>query len=399
MVGRDPHEPNRVATPLELLYDLTFAVAFSTAGAQAAGLFAEGHLVSAIVGFALAMFAINWAWINYAWFASAFDCDDWLYRLTTMVQMVGVVIMAIGLPATFGSIDAGTGLDLGTVVLGYVVMRIGLVSQWLRAARQSKQFRSAALTYVVAIALAQVGWIALALAHPPLPVALVGFVVLLLIEVSGPIVAERRKGGTPWHPHHIAERYSLLAIITLGEGVIGTVATLGAVVHDEGWTMDAALVVVAGTGLTFGMWWVYFVLPSAPLLERDRSLSFGWGYGHVAVFAALAATGAGLHVTALLLEHEAVIPPIAALLALAVPVAVYLAGIYALYGHLASHQRFHSLLLVLTALVLAAAVGLVLAGVEVTWALPVVAAAPFVTVVGYELYGHRHAAAALSGAA
>ena len=44
------------------------------------------------------MFAISWAWINFTWFASAYDTDDWIYRLTTMVQMVGVVVLALGLP-------------------------------------------------------------------------------------------------------------------------------------------------------------------------------------------------------------------------------------------------------------------------------------------------------------
>ena len=30
------------------------------------------------------------------------------------------------------------------------------------------------------------------------------------VELAGPLLAERKDGGTPWHPHHIAERYSLL---------------------------------------------------------------------------------------------------------------------------------------------------------------------------------------------
>src|SRR5258705_4647253 len=33
-----------------------------------------------------------------------------------------------------------------------------------------------------------------------------------------PPLAERRDGGTPWHAHHIAERYSLFVLIALGEG-------------------------------------------------------------------------------------------------------------------------------------------------------------------------------------
>ena len=51
------------------------------------------------------MFAVTWAWINFSWFASAYDTDDWIYRLTTMVQMVGVLILALGLPEMFESLD------------------------------------------------------------------------------------------------------------------------------------------------------------------------------------------------------------------------------------------------------------------------------------------------------
>jgi hypothetical protein len=51
-------------------------------------------------------------------------------------------------------------------------------------------------------------------------------------------------------------------IITLGGGVLGTVVALSALVHTEhGWTLDAALPAVAGVGLTFSLWWMYFVVP------------------------------------------------------------------------------------------------------------------------------------------
>ena len=42
--GRDPNEAHRTATPLELLYDLTFVVAFGTAADQLAHYLVEGHL-------------------------------------------------------------------------------------------------------------------------------------------------------------------------------------------------------------------------------------------------------------------------------------------------------------------------------------------------------------------
>ena len=91
-------------------------------------------------------------------------------------------------------------------------------------------------------------------------------------------LAETRKGGTPWHAHHITERYGLLTIIALGEGVVGTVASLSAVVSAQGWTFDAVFVAVAGIGLTFGMWWTYFMVPQAELLHAHRERSFLFGY-------------------------------------------------------------------------------------------------------------------------
>jgi low temperature requirement protein LtrA len=257
-------------TPLELLYDLTFVVAFGVAGEQLAHLLAEGHFAAGLLGFYIAVFAICWAWINYSWFASAYDTDDWAFRVATMVQMVGVIILALGLPQVFHSIDEGHTIDNSVTVAGYVVMRVAMLFLWLRAARQDPPRRRACQTYAVTIRVAQVGWFLLLVAHLSVAVFVVWAQLLMLVEMAGPIVAERGKGGTPWHAHHIAERYGLLTIITLGEGVIGTVASLSAVLESQGWSLDAALVAVAGTGLTFGLWWIYFTVPSAEVLQIHR---------------------------------------------------------------------------------------------------------------------------------
>ena len=47
-----------------------------------------------------------------------------------MVQMVGVLIFTLGLPAVFGSIDQGHHVDSTVTVAGYVVMRVAMVFQW-----------------------------------------------------------------------------------------------------------------------------------------------------------------------------------------------------------------------------------------------------------------------------
>lgn len=396
MSGRDPHEQHRTATPLELLFDLTFVVAFGQAANQLAHLLAEGHLASGLTGFGFATFAITWAWINYSWFASAYDTDDWAFRVLTMVQMLGVLVLALGLPQMFGSIDEGAYLDNGVMVLGYVVMRVAMVAQWLRAARQDPNRRDACMTYVTAVILAQVGWVVLILLRQSVLVAFLCAIALTGVEMLGPYLAQTRKGGTPWHAHHIAERYGLLAIIALGEGVIGTVASLAAVIEHQGWTLDVALVGIAGTGLTFGMWWVYFIVPSGKVLHARRERAFRWGYGHIPLYGAIVATGAGLHVAAYYIEGEAHIGAVAVLLTVAVPVAVYLLMVYLLYtAILGEVDPFHAWLLAGTGVVLVLSVLMAAAGVPLTVCLVVLSLAPVVTVVGYEALGHEHQLEAL----
>jgi len=397
MRGRDTHEHHRTATTLELLFDLTFVIAFSLAASQLAHLFAEGHFIAGLIGFGFATFAICWAWINFSWFASAYDTDDWIFRSVTMVQMVGVLILAIGLPPMFESIDKGEHLNNGVMVLGYVVMRVAMVFQWLRASRQDPARREACMVYVKAISAAQLGWIVLIFFDFSLAVTFAMVVVLTAIEMLGPYIAEMRYGGTPWHAHHIAERYGLLAIIALGEGVVGTVASISAVVEGEGWNLDVALVCLAGTGLTFGMWWIYFLLPSAEILHHHRlKRSFVWGYGHMPIFASIVATGAGLHVAAYYIEHKAHIGSVATVLTVAVPVAFYIGLLYAMYAYLLQQaDRLHLWLLVGTALVLVASVAAAMAGLDMAACLIILTLAPVVTIVGYEVAGHRHRMAAL----
>jgi low temperature requirement protein LtrA len=302
LTARRIDEPARTATPLELLFDLTFVAAFGVAGDQLAHGIVAGHWRSATVAFAFAMLAVVWAWINVSWFASAFDNDDWLFRLLTMVQMTGVIVLAIGLPALFVSIEEGDVLDNRVLVSGYIIMRVALLLQWIRAVRADSRYRPIAQTYALFVGGAQVGWLLVALLPLHTPVALAVAVVLFAIEAIGPVVAEgkdshRAIGSTPWHPHHLAERFALLTIIALGETVLGTLASAAEISGDQGWTVEAVVAVGAGIALSFALWWTYFLLPHAPALVARREKVLPWGYAHVLLYAAIAAVGAGLHVS------------------------------------------------------------------------------------------------------
>ncbi|WP_343039421.1 low temperature requirement protein A [Microvirga makkahensis] len=127
--------------------------------------------------------------------------------------------------------------------------------------------------------------------------------------------------------------------------------------------MDATLVCLAGVGLTFGMWWIYYILPSAQVLHAHRNRALVWGYGQMVIVASIVATGAGLHVAAYVIEHEAHIGALTTVLCVAIPVGIFLGGTYALYTYLVGRfDPFHVWLLVGTVGVVVLAVAATFAG-------------------------------------
>ncbi len=179
--------------------------------------------------------------------------------------------------------------------------------------------------------------------------------------------------------------------------MVGTVATLSAVINSQGWTVDVALVAIAGTGLTFGMWWIYFIVPSAEVLHSHRERSFVWGYSQILLFGSIVATGAGLDIAAHYIEGGSELSAVGTVLAVAIPVAVYVVMLFGLYWYLMRHLTvFHVALFGSSLAVFVLAGILAGAGVPMTVCLVVVTCAPVVIVVGYELAGHRHTAADLA---
>lgn len=318
MQARNPHEDHRAATPLELLYDLVFVVAIAQAAAALHHAIANGHALHGVFGFAAVFATIWWAWMGFTWFASAFDNDDALYRIKVFIQMCGVTVLAAGVPAAFEA------FDYRLVTYGYTLMRVGLVAQWLRAAKSGPKLRKTALRYAWGTIALQVGWLGLLLLPPstwPL-----GFCLLFPLELCVPAFAERA-GATPWHPHHIVERYGLLTIIVIGESVLA--ATLAVQAAIESGVMTPALVcTVAGAPIVFyAMWWLYFSGPHTHRLQTMRG-AFIWGYAHYFVYAAAAAAGAGLAVAVDQATGASPISTRTAALAIAIPVAVYLAALW-----------------------------------------------------------------------
>ena len=316
MRGRDATEEHRAASPLDLLFDLTFVVAIAQLALQLSHTGDEVTGPEKIGPYLMVFFAIWWAWISFTWFASAYDTDDALYRVFAVVQMAGVLVLAAGVPAAFA--DG----DFRAIALGYLVMRIGLVAHWVRVAVEHPEGRVTALRYITGIAVAQLGWLVwLLLPRDGMPLA---FLVLAAIELSVPVWAERR-GKLSWHPGHIAERYGLFVILLLGESVLAAANGMRAALGNGGATVDLVVLSLAGLVLLVGLWWTYFLEPTEAGLTARREAAFFWGWGHFPLFAALAAVGAWLEVAVLAVSHHDVANALQIAYALAAPVAIVLA--------------------------------------------------------------------------
>ena len=344
MQARDVHQPHRAATSLELLFDLVTVIAVASAAAGLHHAIAGGHATDGVVRFAMAFFGIWWAWMNYTWFASAYDNDDVLFRLLTLAIMGGALAIASGIELFFKS------LDLTMVVTGYVIMRVGMVVLWLRAALGDPARRTTALTYALGIALVQVYWAGLLWVESSSSVRLtLLFALGAAFEIAVPALAERN-GRTPWHRHHIIERYGLLNIIVLGETLLAGSLALRAVTGEH---FQIALVRVALSSIVivFSMWWLYFS-KEEHLQSQDLGRSLTWGYGHVLIFAAGAAVGAGFAVVVDIVSGHAQVLLKVGNYAVAVPVALYLLGLWFVRDRFYFDGAAHHVLPAFAALVL-----------------------------------------------
>lgn len=318
LAPRDPHETHRVASPLELFTDLCYVVAIAQAALTLEHEVAEGHAAHGLVWFCAAFFAIFWAWLNFVWFNSAYDPDDTIHRVLTLLQIFGSLVLAAGVPQIFEE-------DFTLGIIGYVIMRVGLVLMWLRAAAGHPERRRTALRYAYGLIAVQIGWVAALLVtggHLPLWVFLIG----IALDFAVPLYAEHC-GTTPWHPHHIAERYGLFFIIVLGETILSVTLALQVAFDEKDPPAELWYVVAGGVLVTFSAWWLYFARENADVLTGN-DVGYVWGFGHYVIFGSAAAVGAGLSARIAYYGHHAEVSDLVSSAFVTGPVAAALAALW-----------------------------------------------------------------------
>ena len=321
MRPRDPEESGRAASSLELFFDLVFVIAVSIAATTLHETVTAGRLGEGLATYLMIFFAIWWAWMNFTWFATSFDTDDWLYRVLTIVQMGGVLILAAGIGPVFED------RDFRLLIAGYVLMRIIMISQWLRASRGAGRARWTTIVYAAGIGIVQVLWVAWLGIDDPVSSA-VGVGVLILAEVAVPVIAETR-GTTPWHPDHITERYGCFTIIVLGESLLASANTIFEALGEVEDIVPLVSLGVLCLTVTASMWWIYFWPPHHRAIGSLGG-SLKYGYGHYFIFAAAGAFSAGVGVEADSQLGASALDRGLATFTVSVPIAVFVLGVWVL---------------------------------------------------------------------
>lgn len=324
LLARDRDEPHRSSTQLELLFDLIVVIAIAAADHGLAHEIATTHIGLGILKYLMAFFAIWWPWNLFTWFASSFDNDDALYRLNVMLMMVGVLMVAAIVPILF----AGETTSYGFI--GYVIFRLGAAISWLRVKDGNPELMQTAHRYAWGQIAMQGLWaINIFVLTPWSPIFIAAVAFTITCELLIPWYAERTT-HTPWHRHHIIERFGLLNIIVLGEVLLSSTHALEASIHEG---FNAPLVGLAGCGmvLAFAMWWLYFC-EEDHLESIEVKRAFVWSYGHFIVFAAGAAVGAGLELMVEALEGDHLeaghVAVQTAGLAISLPLGLYILGLW-----------------------------------------------------------------------
>jgi low temperature requirement protein LtrA len=277
LLGRDINEDNRSATPLELFYDLIFVVAIANLATAFHHAYTSNHIGNGVISFVMVFFEIWWAWGQYTWFASSFDNNSSRFRLATLWQMVGALVLAAGVEKAFNG-------DFTIVVIGYVIIRSSSIYLWYKVAKDNQKFKVTAMRYALGILLCQIGWIT----QNFFEVSYYVFIGLWLAEFLVPYYAESHT-VTHFHSEHIEERLGLLTIIVLGESVLASANSFKSLI--DHFSYDVFLVSIGCLLTLFGMWWLYFN-SSVERYLRNKATAFQWGYGHFLIFGSAAAVGA-----------------------------------------------------------------------------------------------------------
>ncbi|MBB2923513.1 low temperature requirement protein A [Cellulomonas cellasea] len=297
-----PSREGHRATPLELFFDLAYVFAFT----QVSRLMAHQHDGAGIVQGLVVLALLWWSWTAFAWLSNHAHADEGVVRVAMTTAMVALFVGGLVLPDAFGA-HGGDRFAPVVLVSAYLVARAAHAAVYAFGdvddpAMRRRVVRAVLLPLVPSAALLVLG----ASATPGTRLwCWLGAVVL---EPALSYLATRGAEFRLPSATHLAERYGLVVILSLGESVLAIGVGVGA----AGEAVDGATLLGAVLAMlvSIALWWTYFARYARPAehalaatrgVERARLANEGYSYLHLVVvagtvLAALGIEGAMAHV-------------------------------------------------------------------------------------------------------
>ncbi|WP_248962175.1 low temperature requirement protein A [Sphaerisporangium perillae] len=291
------------ASWLELFFDLVFVAAVS----ELARLLHEDLTLHGLLVFCALFVPVWWVWMSFAYYADLFETEATPFRIALLAGMFGSLVLASTIGVAMAPAEGGAGGAHGFALANAVLQAIlaGLYG-YARRAGSGSAARNPALHRLCGIYVAGFGcggalWLLSVAVPAPWHLAL--WALALVVEIATPFMAYLSVASPPAHASHLPERLGLFTLIVLGESVIAV--AWGA----RGTTSTPTALPVAFFAFVIAacLWWVYFehvdhrVIINALTSGRSSLVrGFAYGYGHLPIFAGLAATAVGSEV---LIEH------------------------------------------------------------------------------------------------
>lgn len=282
------------ATSLELFFDLVYVFAIT----QLASLLVGNPTSTGFVHVGILLFVVWWAWNYTTWMTNWYDPNRIVVRIMIFFTMFLSMLMAIAVPTAFTSsalLFAGS----------YVLLQVSRNLFNVLTVDNNAVRKLAFVRILVWSIVSGIPWIVGALVDDLQTRTLV-WLIALAFDLAGPMVrywipVAGASATSDWgiDGHHFAERFQLLIIIALGEGIV----VIGSTAVGTQVTNEVLAAICVGFVTTFTLWWLYFdyIAETAQNKLRladdsGRIARDGFTYLHLPIVAGIIAYGASLKV-------------------------------------------------------------------------------------------------------
>ncbi|GAB1512377.1 low temperature requirement protein A [Actinophytocola sp. KF-1] len=234
------------ATTLELFFDLVFVFALT----QITALMAGEPTGRGLLKGTLLILVVWWCWVGYSWVSNLVKADEGIARVTLLVAMAAMFLLALAIPEAFDDIDGGL---WGPTVFAfaYLVLRLVHVLLFWVISKDDPVLRRQVGRFAPTMA---GGTVLLLLAANTSGDAQLLLWLAAVVADYGGTLAIGARGWRLNSARHFAERHGLMVIIALGESIVA----IGVGVTHLAISWPIVVAATLGLAVSASLWWAYF---------------------------------------------------------------------------------------------------------------------------------------------